>query len=107
MIYNLINFLNDLQVLCILLRNLLLLRYFYYAIFTVPLLCRHLMLHKCYTIFHVFHPVILFNLSFCVTLLHNFFTMVFLIIVLVNLIKRSLIFSLTANLMIYSGFKDL
>src|SRR6266498_5743560 len=97
MIYNLINFLNDLQVLRILLYNLLLLHYFYYAIFTMPLLCQHLMLHKYYIIFHVIHPVIFFNLSFCVTLLHNFLTMIFLIIYLLRLIRRSLIFSLTAS----------
>jgi len=74
--------LNVLQILHLLLRQL----------FTMPLLCPHFILHKNYTIFHMFHPVFYFNLSFCVILLHNFLILIFLIIKLLHLIIRSSIF---------------
>src|SRR6266498_5373923 len=47
--------------------------YYYCVTFiTLSLLCHTFMLHNCYTILHELHFVILFNLSLCVTFLHNF-----------------------------------
>src|SRR6266498_498129 len=89
MIYKLLTNLYDLQVLRILLRNLLLLHYFYYAIFIMS----YFMLYNCYIIFHELHPVILFSLSLCVTFLHIFLTMIFLNTKLSWFIIRLLVFN--------------
>jgi len=98
--------LNDLQKL---LTNCMFYKYYisYYVIYyycatftTLFLLCHTLMLYNYYIILHELHPVILFILSFCVTFLHIFLTMIFLkylIIVILNFQSYNIFLHISYN----------